>query len=175
MRAIPGLILAQCVRPATRCRMAASARSSRPRPPHKQALLYESSPGRGLVSLWESRTSHYRGQGSHWATQYVFPSSGTVASTTPLMVRGQPTPRCGAAFRPRGHPEAQLWALEVFRLPARRDLPPDGSLWVTAERAWEMIVSDLEWGCSRSGTVVDGVLRHHTCGGGKRVKALLWQ
>ena len=59
---------------------------------------------------------------------YVFPESGTVVIDDAIgLVRGSRHPEAAKAFIDYvGSIEGQLLAArEVFRLPARRDLPPD--------------------------------------------------
>jgi iron(III) transport system substrate-binding protein len=112
------------------------------------ALLYEKlARQEGLVSLWDLQDiliSAAKGM----PLGYVFPRSGTVVIDDGIgLVRGSRHPEAARAFIDYvGGQEAQLLtAREVFRLPARTDLPPDSvPYWVT-EVEREMIVSDVDW------------------------------
>jgi len=113
------------------------------------ALLYEKlARQEGLVSLWDLQDiliSAAKGM----PLGYVFPRSGTVVIDDAIgLVRGSRHPDAARAFIDFvGSTEAQLLAArEVFRLPARSDLPTDSvPYWVT-EVEREMIVSDMDWG-----------------------------
>ena len=113
------------------------------------ALLYEKlARQEGLVSLWDLQDiliSVAKGM----PLGYVFPRSGTVVIEDAIgLVRGSRHPAAARAFIDYvGSPEAQLLAArEVFRLPARSDLPADSvPFWVT-EVKHEMIVSEVDWG-----------------------------
>ena len=113
------------------------------------ALLYEKlARQEGLVSLWDLQDiliSAAKGM----PLGYVFPRSGTVVIDDAIgLVRGSRHPDAARAFIDFvGSTEAQLLAArEVFRLPARSDLPPDSvPYWVT-EVEREMIVGDMDWG-----------------------------
>jgi len=113
------------------------------------ALLYEKlARQEGLVSLWDLQDiliSAAKGM----PLGYVFPRSGTVVIDDAIgLVRGSRHPEAARAFIDFvGSQEAQLLAArEVFRLPARSDLPADSvPYWVT-EVEREMIVSDMDWG-----------------------------
>lgn len=80
---------------------------------------------------------------------YVFPSSGTVVIDDAVaLVRGSRRAEAAKAFIDFvGSIEAQLLAArEVFRLPARHDLPPDSiPAWV-ADVEREMVVAPMDWG-----------------------------
>jgi iron(III) transport system substrate-binding protein len=112
------------------------------------ALLYEKLVRQeGLVSLWDLQDiliSAAKGM----PLGYVFPRSGTVVIDDPIgLVRGSRHPDAARAFIDYvGSQEAQLLtAREVFRLPARSDLPTDSvPYWVT-EVEREMIVADFDW------------------------------
>ncbi len=112
------------------------------------ALLYEKLVRQeGLVSLWDLQDiliSAAKGM----PLGYVFPRSGTVVINDAIgLVRGSRHPDAARAFIDFvGSQEAQLLtAREVFRLPARSDLPMDSvPYWVT-EVEREMIVADLDW------------------------------
>ena len=113
------------------------------------ALLYEKlARQEGLVSLWDLQDiliSVSKGM----PLGYVFPRSGTVVIDDAIgLVRGSRHPAAARAFIDYvGSPEAQLLAArEVFRLPARSDLPSDSvPFWLT-EVEREMIVSEVDWG-----------------------------
>ena len=113
------------------------------------ALLYEKlARQEGLVSLWDLQDiliSAAKGM----PLGYVFPRSGTVVIDDAIgLVRGSRHPEAARAFIDFvGGQQAQLLtAREVFRLPARNDLPADSvPYWVT-EVEREMIVSDMDWG-----------------------------
>ena len=113
------------------------------------ALLYEKlARQEGLVSLWDLQDiliSAAKGM----PLGYVFPRSGTVVIDDAIgLVRGSRHADAARAFIDFvGSTEAQLLtAREVFRLPARSDLPADSvPYWVT-EVEREMIVSDMDWG-----------------------------
>ncbi|HEY8196022.1 MAG TPA: extracellular solute-binding protein [Gemmatimonadales bacterium] len=112
------------------------------------ALLYEKlARQEGLVSLWDLQDiliSAAKGM----PLGYVFPRSGTVVIDDGIgLVRGSRHPEAARAFIDYvGGQEAQLLAArEVFRLPARDDLPADSvPYWVT-EVEREMVVSDVDW------------------------------
>jgi iron(III) transport system substrate-binding protein len=113
------------------------------------ALLYEKlARQEGLVSLWDLQDiliSAAKGL----PLGYVFPRSGTVVIDDAIgLVQGSRHPEAAQAFIDFvGSEEAQLLtAREVFRLPARSDLPADSvPFWVT-EVEREMIVADVDWG-----------------------------
>ncbi len=112
------------------------------------ALLYEKlARQEGLVSLWDLQDiliSAAKGM----PLGYVFPRSGTVVIDDAIgLVRGSRHPDAARAFIDYvGGQEAQLLtARDVFRLPARNDLPPDSvPYWVT-EVQREMIVTEVDW------------------------------
>jgi iron(III) transport system substrate-binding protein len=112
------------------------------------ALLYEKlARQEGLVSLWDLQDiliSAAKGM----PLGYVFPRSGTVVIDDPIaLVQGSRHPDAARAFIDYvGSQEAQLLtAREVFRLPARSDLPMDSVPYWVAEVEREMIVADLDW------------------------------
>ena len=113
------------------------------------ALLYEKlARQEGLVSLWDLQDiliSAAKGM----PLGYVFPRSGTVVIDDAIgLVRGSRHPDAARAFIDYvGGQEAQLLtARDVFRLPARNDLPADSvPYWVT-EVQREMIVTEVDWG-----------------------------
>jgi iron(III) transport system substrate-binding protein len=112
------------------------------------ALLYEKlARQEGLVSLWDLQDiliSRAKGM----PLGYAFPKSGTVVIDDAIgLVRGSRHPAAARAFIDYvGSKEAQLLtAREVFRLPARTDLPLDSvPAWV-AEVEREMVVADMDW------------------------------
>ena len=119
------------------------------------ALLYEKlARQEGLVSLWDLQDILIS-QAKGIPLGYVFPSSGTVVIDDAVgLVRGSRHPEAARAFIEYvGSEAAQLLAArEVFRLPARTDLPPDRvPAWV-AQVEREMVVADMDWGLlSRNG------------------------
>jgi iron(III) transport system substrate-binding protein len=119
------------------------------------ALLYEKlARQEGLVSLWDLQDILIS-QAKGMPLGYVFPSSGTVVIDDAVgLVRGSRHPEAARAFIEYVGGEAAqlLTAREVFRLPARTDLPPDRvPAWV-AQVEREMVVADMDWGLlSRNG------------------------
>jgi iron(III) transport system substrate-binding protein len=112
------------------------------------ALLYEKlARQEGLVSLWDLQDiliTRARGM----PLGYVFPSSGTVVIEDAIgLVRGSRHPEAARAFIDYvGSEEAQLLAArEVFRLPARSDLPAGAVPSWVAEVEREMVVADMDW------------------------------
>ena len=152
MRAIWGLILARSLRQTgdTSAGMAWLRRLDGQTKTYtiNPALLYEKLVRQeGLVSLWDLQDiliSAAKGM----PLGYVFPRSGTVVIDDAIgLVRGSRHPEAARAFIDFvGSQEAQLLAArEVFRLPARSDLPADSvPYWVT-EVEREMIVTDVDW------------------------------
>jgi iron(III) transport system substrate-binding protein len=118
-------------------------------------LLYEKlARQEGLVSLWDLQDILIS-QAKGMPLGYVFPSSGTVVIDDAVgLVRGSRHPEAARAFIEYVGSEAAqlLTAREVFRLPARTDLPPDRvPAWV-AQVEREMVVADMDWGLlSRNG------------------------
>jgi len=113
------------------------------------ALLYEKLVRQeGLVSLWDLQDiliSAAKGM----PLGYVFPRSGTVVIEDVIgLVRGSRHPDAARAFIDFvGSDEAQLLAArEVFRLPAREDLPADSVPYWVAEVEREMVVTEMDWG-----------------------------
>lgn len=101
----------------------------------------------GLVTLWDLPDILIsRGKGLPFG--YTFPTSGTVVIDDAIaLVRGSRHPEAAKAFIDYvGSEDAQaLTAEQVFRLPARRGLPPDRvPAWVT-EVEQEMKVVDMDW------------------------------
>jgi iron(III) transport system substrate-binding protein len=101
----------------------------------------------GLITLWDLPDILIsRGKGLPFG--YAFPRSGTVVIDDAIgLVRGARHPDAAAAFIDFvGSEDAQALAAErVFRLPARRGLPPDRvPAWVT-EVEREMKVAEMDW------------------------------
>lgn len=138
------------------------------------ALLYEKlARQEGLVSLWDLQDILItRAKGMPLG--YVFPRSGTVVIDDAIgLVRGSRHADAARAFIDYvGSTEAQLLAArEVFRLPARSDLP-SGSVppWV-AEVEREMVVADMDWDLlSRYGPTWMAYWDQHVRGTGKKVR-----
>jgi len=129
----------------------------------------------GLVTLWDlPDVLIARSKGMPFG--YRFPSSGTVVIEDAIaLVRGAPEPEAARRFYDYvGSVEAQLLAAErVFRLPARRDLPPERvPAWVAeVERA--MVVEPLDWDLlSREGPRWMGYWDQHVRGTGRRAGGL---
>lgn len=136
------------------------------------ALLYEKlARQEGLVSLWDLQDiliSRAKGM----PLGYVFPKSGTVVIDDAIgLVRGSRHPEAARAFIDYvGSTEAQLLtAREVFRLPARTDLPLDSvPAWVAGVEH-EMVVADMDWDLlSRSGPAWMSYWDQHVRGTGKK-------
>jgi iron(III) transport system substrate-binding protein len=103
--------------------------------------------GEGLVTLWDlPDVLISRSKGLPF--EFVFPRSGTVVIDDAIgLVRGSRHAEAAKAFIDFvGSEEAQLLAAaKVFRLPARRNLPPDQvPAWV-ADVERDMIVADVDW------------------------------
>lgn len=136
------------------------------------ALLYEKlARQEGLVSLWDLQDiliSRAKGM----PLGYVFPRSGTVVIDDAIgLVRGSRHPAPARAFIDYvGSMEAQLLAArEVFRLPARTDLPRDSVPSWVAEVDREMVVADIDWDLlSRDGPAWMSYWDQHVRRTGKR-------
>jgi iron(III) transport system substrate-binding protein len=79
---------------------------------------------------------------------YVFPTSGTVVIDDPIaLVRGARQPEAAKLFIDYvGSVEGQLLAARaVFRLPARRDLPPDSVPDWVGEVERSMVTAPMDW------------------------------
>jgi iron(III) transport system substrate-binding protein len=135
------------------------------------ALLYEKlARQEGLISLWDLQDILIT-QSKGMPLAYVFPRSGTVVIDDGIgLVRGSRHPDAARAFIDYvGGDEAQLLAArEVFRLPARTDLP------VNAVPAWvarverEMVVADMDWSLlSQNGPAWMSYWDQHVRGTGK--------
>jgi iron(III) transport system substrate-binding protein len=136
------------------------------------ALLYEKlARQEGLISLWDLQDILIT-QAKGMPLDYVFPRSGTVVIDDGIgVVRGSRHPEAAHAFIDFvGSKEAQLLtAREVFRLPARTDLPADSvPAWV-AEVERDMVVADVDWGLfSKQGPAWMSYWDQHVRGTGKR-------
>lgn len=112
------------------------------------ALLYEKlARQEGLISLWDLQDILIT-QGRGMPLDYVFPRSGTVVIDDGIgLVRGSRHPDAARAFIDFvGSTDAQLLtAREVFRLPARTDLPQDSVPSWVAKVEREMVVADVDW------------------------------
>jgi iron(III) transport system substrate-binding protein len=136
------------------------------------ALLYEKlARQEGLISLWDLQDiliSRAKGM----PLGYVFPRSGTVVIDDGIgLVRGSRHPEAARAFIDFvGSPEAQLLtARQVFRLPARTDLPPDSVPRWVSEVEHEMVVNDMDWELlSRSGPAWMSYWDQHVRGTGPK-------
>jgi iron(III) transport system substrate-binding protein len=103
--------------------------------------------GEGLVTLWDLPDILIsRAKGMPF--DYVFPRSGTVVIDDAIgLVRGARHPEAARAFIDFvGSEEGQLLAARrVYRLPARRGLPPDAvPAWVAGVER-QMVVADVDW------------------------------
>jgi iron(III) transport system substrate-binding protein len=112
------------------------------------ALLYEKlARQEGLVSLWDLQDILIS-QAKGMPLGYVFPRSGTVVIDDAIgLVRGSRHAEAARAFIEYvGGVEAQLLAArEVFRLPARTDLPSSAvPTWVARVES-EMVVAEMDW------------------------------
>jgi iron(III) transport system substrate-binding protein len=136
------------------------------------ALLYEKlARQEGLVSLWDLQDILIsRAKGMPLA--YVFPRSGTVVIEDAIaLVRGTRHEEAARAFIDYvGSAEAQLLAArEVFRLPARTDLPVDSVPRWVAEVEQEMVVAEMDWSLlSRNGPAWMSYWDQHVRGTGKK-------
>jgi iron(III) transport system substrate-binding protein len=123
----------------------------------------------GLVTLWDLPDILIaRNKGMPF--DYVFPESGTVVINDAIaLVRGSDHPEAAKAFIDYvGSSEAQILAArEVFRLPARLDLPPDSvPAWV-AEVGREMKTAPVDWDLiARKGASWMGYWDQHVRGTG---------
>jgi iron(III) transport system substrate-binding protein len=136
------------------------------------ALLYEKlARQEGLVSLWDLQDILIS-QAKGMPLGYVFPKSGTVVIDDAIgLVRGSRHAEAARAFIDYvGSREAQLLtAREVFRLPARTDLPLDSvPAWVSGVER-EMVVADMDWDLlSRFGPAWMSYWDQHVRGTGKK-------
>ena len=132
MRAIWGLILVRSLRETgdtARAWRGFGGSTARPRPtPSARPSCTRSWPGRRGWSVCWDLQDILISQAKGMPLGYVFPRSGTVVIDDGIgLVRGSRHPDAARAFIDFvGSTEAQLLAArEVFRLPARTDLPPD--------------------------------------------------
>jgi iron(III) transport system substrate-binding protein len=136
------------------------------------ALLYEKlARQEGLVSLWDLQDILIS-QSKGMPLGYVFPRSGTVVIDDGIgLVRGSRHVEAAKAFIDYvGSTEAQLLtARQVFRLPARTDLPPDSTPSWVADVDRDMIVAEMDWGLlSRQGPAWMSYWDQHVRGTGNR-------
>ena len=136
------------------------------------ALLYEKlARQEGLISLWDLQDILIT-QNKGLPLGYVFPRSGTVVIDDGIgVVRGSRHSAAARAFIDYvGSIEAQLLtAREVFRLPARTDLPDDSVPPWVADVEREMVVADLDWSLfSKQGPAWMSYWDQHVRGTGKR-------
>ncbi|HXE57041.1 MAG TPA: extracellular solute-binding protein [Gemmatimonadales bacterium] len=124
----------------------------------------------GVVTLWDL-PDILIGRSQGLPFDYVFPRSGTaVIDDAIALVRGARHPEAAKAFIEFvGTVEAQLLAArEVFRLPARRDLPRDSVPGWVAEVEREMVVAPMDWGLlAREGSRWMAYWDQHVRGTGK--------
>ena len=124
----------------------------------------------GLVTLWDLPDILInRSKGLPFG--YVFPRSGTVVIEDAIaLVRGAPHPEAARAYIDFvGGTEAQLLAArEVFRLPARLDLPRDSVPEWVAEVYRDMKVIPMDWGMlARESATWMGYWDQHVRGTGR--------
>ena len=125
----------------------------------------------GLVTLWDLPDILIsRSKGMPF--DYVFPRSGTVVIDDAIgLVRGSRHAEAAQAFIDFvGSVEGQLLAARaVYRLPARRDLPPDSVPPWVAEVERAMVVADMDWGLlAREGSAWMSYWDRHVRGAGRR-------
>ena len=101
----------------------------------------------GLVTLWDLPDILIsRNKGMPFG--YTFPSSGTVVIDDAIaLVRGSRHPEAAKRFIDYvgGIPAQVMTAREVFRLPARLDLPADSVPGWVAEVERAMVIADVDW------------------------------
>jgi iron(III) transport system substrate-binding protein len=174
MRAIWGLILVRSIREtgdtgrgmAWLRRLDASTRTYALNPAILDAKLARAE---GLVTLWDL-PDILIGMSKGLPFGYTFPRSGTVVIDDAIgLVRGSRHPEAARAFIDYvGGIEAQLLAAaEVFRLPARHDLPADRvPLWVSEVEA-DMAVAPMDWDLlAKQGVAWMGYWDRHVRGSG---------
>lgn len=127
----------------------------------------------GLVTLWDLPDILIsRSKGMPF--DYLFPASGTVVINDAIaMVKGTEHPAAAKTFIDFvGSHEAQiLTAREVFRLPARLDLPPDSVPEWVAEVGRAMTIVPLDWKqLSEEGPVWMGYWDQHVRGTGAALR-----
>jgi len=136
------------------------------------ALLYEKlARQEGLVSLWDLQDILIS-QAKGLPLGYVFPRSGTVVIDDAIgLVRGSRHQKAAREFiNYVGSEAAQLLtAREVYRLPARTDLPTNSVPKWVARVEQEMVVADMDWGLlSRNGPAWMSYWDQHVRGTGRR-------
>jgi iron(III) transport system substrate-binding protein len=127
----------------------------------------------GLVTLWDLPDILIsRSKGMPF--DYVFPRSGTVVIDDAIgLVRGSRHPDAARAFIDFvGSEEGQLLAAtKVYRLPARRGLPPERVPPWVAEVEREMVVADVDWDrLARDGSAWMSYWDSHVRGTGRRAR-----
>ena len=126
--------------------------------------------GEGLVTLWD-RPDILISRSKGMPFDYIFPRSGTVVIDDAIgLVRGGRHPDAARAFIDFvGSEEGQLLAADrVYRLPARRNLPPERvPAWVAGvERG--MVVANVDWELlAREGPAWMGYWDRHVRGTGR--------
>ena len=101
----------------------------------------------GLITLWDLQDVLID-QARGLPLGYVFPRSGTVVIDDPVaLVRGAKHPAAAGAFIDfvGSTPALLLTARKIFRLPARRDLPPDSVPEWIGQVEREMITAPVDW------------------------------
>jgi iron(III) transport system substrate-binding protein len=135
------------------------------------ALLYEKlARQEGLISLWDLQDILIT-QAKGMPLDYIFPRSGTIVIDDGIgLVRGSRHPDAARAFIDFvGSKEAQLLtAREVFRLPARSDLPADSVPSWIASVDRDMVVAEVDWALlSRQGPAWMSYWDQHVRGTGR--------
>lgn len=124
----------------------------------------------GLITLWDLPDILIsRAKGMPF--DYVFPRSGTVVIDDAIgLVRGSRHPEAARRFIDFvGSEEGQLLAAgQVYRLPARRDLPAERVPGWVADVEREMVVADVDWALlARDGAAWMGYWDRHVRGTGR--------
>jgi iron(III) transport system substrate-binding protein len=124
----------------------------------------------GLITLWDLPDILIsRAKGMPF--DYVFPRSGTVVIDDAIgLVRGSRHPEAARRFIDFvGSQEGQLLAAgQVYRLPARRDLPAERVPGWVAGVEREMVVADVDWALlARDGAAWMGYWDRHVRGTGR--------
>jgi iron(III) transport system substrate-binding protein len=175
MRAIWGLILVRSIRETGDTaagmdwlrRLDASTKTYTLNPAILDAKLARAE---GLVTLWDL-PDILIGISKGLPFGYTFPRSGTVVIDDAIgLVRGAKRPDAAKAFIDFvGGVEAQLLAAkDVFRLPARHDLPPDRVPPWVAEVESVMVVAPMDWRMlAERGPGWMGYWDRHVRGGGR--------
>lgn len=134
-------------------------------------LVAKLSRGEGSVTLWDLPDILIsRGQGMPFG--YIFPRSGSVVIDDAIgLVRGSRHPDAARRFIDYvGGPAALLLtARKVYRLPARRDLPPDSVPSWVSEVERDMTVAPMDWPLlAQEGGEWMGYWDQHVRGTGKK-------